>query len=169
MTHVPAESNAWPRAGADARPSASGEQIGRRDEHGSDLPSAGADPSFDGQPTPPFPEARQHEGWWSAQHARAHHDDAYREWREAHARQLDTDYQDFRRERFRREFEAWRNGRQSAGRDGTDAGEQRSDAHYEAQRPGAFGALSPALPATGAGGGDLGGGDSRTGSDPYGA
>lgn len=169
MTHVPADSSAWSRAGADPRPSASGEQIGRRPDSGSDLPSAGRDPDFEGHPMPPFPEARQHEGWYSAQHAQGHHDDAYRAWRDAHARELDDDYQAFRRERFRSEFEQWRQQRQSAQRDGTDAGEQRSDAHYEAQRPGAFGALSPAMPSPGASGGDLGGRDSRTGSDPYGA
>lgn len=181
MTHVPAESSAWPRAGADPRPSASGQQIDRpwgepppahaghpQGEHGSDLPAAARDPQDDRQPLPPFPEARQHEGRWSAQHAQTHHDEAYRDWREAHARALDDDYQAFRQERFRSEFEAWRLRRQSPSRDGSDAGEQRSDAAYEAQRPGAFAGLSPALPGTGTGSGDLGGMDSPTGSDPYG-
>jgi len=113
MTHVPAESSAWPRAGAAHRPSASGEQVGRREEHASDLPAAtaGAEPGV----LPPFPEARQHEGWYSAQHAQAHHDDAYRAWREQQARQLDEDYQAFRRERFRGDFERWREARRSGG------------------------------------------------------
>lgn len=109
MTHIPAESSAWARAGADDRPSASGEQVGRRDP-ASDLPSAAHDP-LPGGVLPPFPEARQHEGWWSAQHAQAHHDDAYRAWREEQARQLDADYEAWRRERFRREFEGWRGAR----------------------------------------------------------
>src|SRR5687768_9652248 len=60
MTHTPSESKAWPRAGAADRPSASGEQLGGRDQPASDLPAAAADDSMEGLDWP-FPEAGRHE------------------------------------------------------------------------------------------------------------
>lgn len=62
MTHTPPESKAWNRAGAADRPSGSGEQVGRRDEHGSDLPAAAHDENAQTDPLPPFPEAKRREG-----------------------------------------------------------------------------------------------------------
>lgn len=61
MTHTPPESKAWPHAGAADRPSASGEQHGRRDPPASDLPAAAADDTMEGLGLP-FPEAGRHEG-----------------------------------------------------------------------------------------------------------
>ena len=68
MTHTPPESQAWPRAGAADRPSASGEQTQRQGQGqsqnqgqvASDLPAASVDETPEGM-TPPFPEAGRHE------------------------------------------------------------------------------------------------------------
>ena len=60
MTHTPPESKAWPHAGAADRPSASGEQLGRRDQPAADVPAA-ADDGMD-EMAAPFPEAGRHEG-----------------------------------------------------------------------------------------------------------
>ncbi len=60
MTHTPPESKAWPHAGAADRPSASGEQMGRREQPASDAPTA-ADDGMDEMGSP-FPEAGRHEG-----------------------------------------------------------------------------------------------------------
>jgi hypothetical protein len=61
MTHTPPESQAWPHAGATERPSASGQQPGRRDPPASDLPAAAAEDTMEGLGSP-FPEAGRHEG-----------------------------------------------------------------------------------------------------------
>ena len=102
MTHTPAESSAWPRAGASDRPSASGEQYGRREGASDAGPAVGAG-------TPPFPEARRHEG--DDPHA-----NDYRQWRSEQERRLDADDRAFRQARFRSDFEGWRRARGERGR-----------------------------------------------------
>lgn len=60
MTHTPDESKAWPRAGADDKPAASGEQT--KPPRGSDLPAAGSESDRASSETPPVPEAGRHDG-----------------------------------------------------------------------------------------------------------
>jgi len=97
MTQIPAESSVWRRV-------EEGDHFGSRaDGPASREPYVsryGAAP--EDEPVPPFPEA--HRGEWLD-------DPHYAQLRHEHACRLDEDYAAWRRERFGREFEAWRSAR----------------------------------------------------------
>lgn len=106
MTQIPAESSAWRRA-------AEGRVLGTE----ADFPPPrepyvsryGFEPeraATDEELMPPFPEA--HRGEWLEHDP---HDAHYARLRDEHLRQCDADFALWRRERFGREFEAWRSAR----------------------------------------------------------
>ena len=64
MTHIPAASQAWPRAGAAPRATASGEQVGDGPEpRASELPpGTGEPPTLTPKPTTIFPDEKPEDG-----------------------------------------------------------------------------------------------------------
>jgi hypothetical protein len=105
MTQIPAESNVWRRVEDVEHLGDRGDFPTPREPHVTRYgfePGHGPARAAEDDLLPPFPEA--HRGEWLD-------DPHYMQLRREHECRLDEDYAAWRRERFGREFEAWRNAR----------------------------------------------------------
>lgn len=120
MTQIPAESSVWRRV-EDGEPlGGRGDSASPREPHVSRYgfePGRAPAQAAENELLPPFPEAHRAE-WLDDPH--------YERLRHEHQCRLDEDYAAWRRERFSREFEAWRNARPRVEPFVSPAGDERA-------------------------------------------